>query len=233
MQVTSTATIRRLGTTNPLTHFFRQSDGSVGDTRVFVAQGSAAGLGDLLIRVKRSMSTGAAAGFAMGVDVRVPTGDAMDLLGSGTTGVEPFVIWSATSPQVSPHVNLSYRWNGDSVLAGDAATGQSGNFPDAVGYAIGADVAGSSRVTLAFDVIGRYTIRAERLQPEQFHALDGTSVFPNIGFSRQSFNATSGSIGIKAMVAEKLLVTGNVLFKLDDHGLRDRVTPMVGVSYSF
>jgi len=153
MHVVSTATIHRLGTTDPLTHFFRQADGSVGDTRIFDAQGSASGVGDLMIRAKRSFGDVRSSGMAVGVDVRIPTGDALNLLGTGTTGVEPFAIWSATLSEVSPHVNVSYRWNGNSVLAGNAATGQSGNFPDAVGYALGADISANPRVTLAFDVL--------------------------------------------------------------------------------
>ena len=44
--------IQRLGTTNELTHFFRQSDGSVGTDRLFTAVGSASGLGDLMVRLK-------------------------------------------------------------------------------------------------------------------------------------------------------------------------------------
>ena len=47
-------------------------------------------------------------------------------------------------------------------------------------------------------VLGRYVIDAERLRAETFHALDGRSTFPNIVFERDSFNALSGAIGLKA-----------------------------------
>ena len=52
LKVVSDATIQRLGTTNPLTHFFRQSDGEIGNTRTFTAIGDASGLGDLTVRLK-------------------------------------------------------------------------------------------------------------------------------------------------------------------------------------
>jgi len=58
-------------------------------------------------------------------------------------------------------------------------------------------------------------------------------VFPTITFTTESFNTLSGTICMKAMIADKLLLTGNVLFRLDDHGLRDSVTPMLGLEYSF
>jgi hypothetical protein len=233
LKVVSTATIRRLGTTNPLTHFFRQSDGDVGEQRSFSAQGAAAGLGDLMVRMKHASRTGQATGVAVGLDVRLPTGDAMNLLGSGTTGVQPFAVWSGTFDQVSPHLNLSYRWNGSSVLAGNPAAGEAGNFPDQVGYAAGADISVNTHLTIAFDLLGRWVIDSERLRHEEFHALDNKSVFPTIAFTKDSFNAMSGSVGMKTTMMNRLLLAANVLFNLDDHGLRDRVTPMIGVEYGF
>lgn len=130
-------------------------------------------------------------------------------------------------------MNASYQWNGSSILAGNPATGESADFPDQVAYAAGVDVAANTRVTLAFDVLGRYIINAERLGQQDFHALDGTSVFPNIFFSRESFNALSGAIGVKINLFDRLLLDGNLLFALDDHGVRDRVTPLIGFEYSF
>ena len=157
----------------------------------------------------------------------------MNLLGTGTAGLAPFVILSSTVQRVSPHLNASYQWNGRSILAGNPATGESGEFPDQLTYAIGADVAMNPRVTLALDALGSYYVNAERLSQETFHALDQTSTFANIGFSRESFNALSGSIGFKVNVRGRLLLDGNLLFALDDHGVRDRVVPLVAFEYAF
>jgi hypothetical protein len=233
MKVVSDATIHRLGTTNPLTHFFRQSNGDVGERRLFTAIGSASGIGDLTVRMKALVARPRSSAVAVGLDVQLPTGDETNLLGTGTTGLQPFVIWSASFPKVSPHLNASYKWTGSSVLAGNPATGESGNFPDQIGYAAGADISVNSRFTLAWDLLGRYIIRSERLTLEEFHALDGKSVFPNIVFSRDSFNALSGSFGLKANVLQRLLFDVNVLFKLDEHGVRDKVTPLIGLEYAF
>jgi hypothetical protein len=232
LHIVSRARIQRLGTINPLTHFYRQADGSVGEERLFTATGSAAGLGDLNVRVKATALTREKNGLAFGVDVRLPTGDEMNLLGSGSTGVQPFAIWSGTFKAVSPHVNAGYRWNGTSVLAGDPAAGQSGDFPDQASYNVGADIAVNPRLTVAFDVLGRYLIDAERLRSETFHALDGHSTFPNIVFARDSFNAMSGSIGLKTNLFGRFLMDVNVLFSLDNNGLRDKVTPLIGFEYN-
>jgi hypothetical protein len=233
LKVVSDATVRRLGTTNPLTHFFRQSDGEVGVRRIFTAVGSATGLGDLMVRLKHTVRKGASSGVAVGVDMRIPTGNEMNLLGSGTAGFQPFGIWSATYHKVSPHLNASYKWNGSSVLAGNPARGQSADFPDQVGYAAGADVSVNPRVTLAFDLLGVHVIKAERLRSEPFQALDGRSVFPNIVFTRDSMSNLNGAFGLKAGLLDRLLVEVNLLFKLDEHGLRDKVTPLIGIEYAF
>ena len=216
LTVVSDATIQRLGTTNPLTHFFRQSNGDVGNRRLFMAFGSASGLGDLTIRLKSTIRQRASTGVAAGLDVRLPTGDELNLLGSGAPGLQPFAIFSTAYQQVSLHGNLGYQWNGSSILAGNPATGTSADSPDQATYAVGADISVHPRMTLAFDVLGRRVFNAERLSPSQFHALDGKSVYPNIVFSRQSFSAHSGAVGVKVNLLERLLLDVNLLFALDD-----------------
>ena len=233
LKVVSDATIHRLGTTNPLTHFFRLSNGDVGDRRLFTAVGRASGLGDVTVRLKSTVVKRAASGLAAGLDVRLPTGNELNLLGSGTTSLQPFGIWSTTFLKVSPHVNASYKWSGSSILAGNPATGQSADFPDQVTYATGADLSVNTHLTLAFDLLGTYVIDSERLVQQQFQALDGKSVFPNVVFARDSFNALSGTAGLKANLRERLLLDVNLIFKLDEHGLRDKVTPLVGLEYAF
>lgn len=233
VSVVSDATIRRLGTLNPLTHFFRLENGDIGDRRLFTASASASGLGDLTVRLKGTIKKTDTNGVAVGLDVRMPTGDAMELLGTGTAGVQPFAIWSATYQRISPHVNAGYQWNGSSVLAGNPATGVSADFPDQVTYVAGADVGINTRLTFAFDVLGRYLIDAKRLTHQEFHALDGVSVFPNIGIDTQSFSELNGAFGLKANLFGRMLLNMNLLFRLDTNGLRDSVTPLIGFDYAF
>lgn len=233
MKVVSDATIQRLGTTDPLTHFFRQSNGEIGDRRLFTAIGGDTGIGDITVRVKTTVTRRRSSAVAAGIDVQLPTGNELNLLGTGTAGLQPFVIWSGVFAKVSPHVNGSYKWTGSSVLAGNPAAGRSGNFPDQAAYAAGADVSVNPRLTLAFDVLGRYILRSERIGVQQFHALDDRSVFPNIAFSRDSFNVLSGSLGLKGNIFQRLLLDVNLLFKLDEHGVRDKVTPLIGLEYAF
>jgi hypothetical protein len=229
IKVSSEAKIQRLGTTNELTHFYRQSDGSIGDTRIFYALGRASGLGDVTVRLKHRLDRNK----AIGLDVRLPTGDPMNLLGTGAAGIQPFVVYSGTYQGIALHVNGGYQWNGSSILAGNPATGESADFPDQATYAAGTDIPVNPRVTLAFDLLGRYYIGAERLSQEDFVARNGFTTFPNIVFNRDSFNTLSGSIGFKVNIGQRLLVDGNLLFALDNNGVRDRVTPLLAFEYGF
>jgi hypothetical protein len=229
VKVSSEAQIQRLGTTDELTHFFRQSDGSVGDRRIFYALGRATGLGDITVRLKQRLDRNK----AIGIDVRLPTGDPMNLLGTGAPGIQPFVVYSGSYQGISLHVNGGYQWNGSSILAGNPATGESADFPDQATYAAGTDIPVNPRLTLAFDLLGRFYVGAERLSQETFVARDGVTTFPNIVFNRDSFNTLSGSIGFKVNIGQRLLVDGNLLFALDNNGVRDRVTPLLAFEYGF
>jgi len=231
--VVSDATIRRIGTTAPEIHFFRAADDSIGDRRLFTAFGHASGPGDITVRMKQVVKKGETHGLALGLDLRLPTGDERNLLGTGAAGVQPFAAWSADFGTVSPHVNLGYQWNGSSILAGDIDAGVSEDLPDVAVYAVGAVVAVHPRVTLALDVLGRYIIDSPRVRLSDFHALDGRSVFPNITFDTGSINELSSAAGLKINIAGRLLLNTNLLMRLNSAGLRDKISPLVGIEYAF
>ena len=235
--VVSMATVRRIGTAaSPATHFFRDasSPGSFGTTKSFSTSSSASGIGDVVARLKARLLKSGAAGVGLGVDVRFPTGDELNLLGSGAYGVKPFLVLSVSQKVLSPHLNVAYQWNGKSVLAGNILAGEKRSLPNQILYDAGVDIGVTSRITLALDVLGRRVLKSPRMETETFRALDGTSSFPNIHFVEgANFNQTNGAAGLKINAGGRLLLDFNVLFKLDDTGLRDRVTPLVGFEYSF
>lgn len=230
LTVVSSATVQRLGTaTNEEVHFYRLQGDEVGARRAFTAFGNASGIGDLTLRLKGRMGSSA----GLGLDIRMPTGDENSLLGVGAAGVRPFLILSRSSRAFSPHINIGYLWNGSSVLGGDPTTGESADLPDQATYVIGADFGVSSRFTFVIDVLGNYLIDAPRLVRTDFHARDGETVFPTVAFENQSYNLLSGAVGFKLNVVESLLIDMNILFNLDDNGLRDKITPLIGFEYAF
>jgi hypothetical protein len=58
-------------------------------------------------------------------------------------------------------------------------------------------------------------------------------VFPNITFETGSIHELSSAAGLKINVAGRLLVNTNLLFRLNNAGLRDKVSPLVGIEYAF
>ena len=234
LTVRSTATVRRIGTSaNPAIHFFRDASGAFGDTKSFESTGSASGIGDVVVRLKaRAASVGPLA-VGLGVDSRLPTGDEMDLLGAGAFGVKPFLVVSSTGRTFSPHASVGYEWNGDSTLAGDPVLGTKAKLPNQLTFSGGVALAVTGNLTLAADVLGRRVIDGRRLVPKTFNALDGRTTFPDISFARRSENELSGAVGFKFNPRGRLLIDANVLFGLNDRGLRDSLTPLVGIEYGF
>ena len=120
------------------------------------------------------------------------------------------------------------------MLAGNPASGESADFPDQVGYAVGADVSVNPRLTLAFDLLGRLRDR-RRAAPAPRRSTRSTAArCSRTSRSRATRSSDlSGSFGFKANLLDRLLVEANLLFKLDEHGLRDKVTPLIGIEYAF
>ena len=58
-------------------------------------------------------------------------------------------------------------------------------------------------------------------------------MFPNIAFDTGSINELSSAVGLKINVAGRLLLNTNLLMRLNSEGLRDKISPLVGVEYAF
>jgi hypothetical protein len=233
LRVASEATVRRIGTSADLrVHFFRDSVGGFGDTRRFETAGSASGVGDVLARVKATAYNWGTTHLAVGADVRLPTGDEEDLLGSGAFGVRPFVVLSSVR-RVAPHLDLGFQWNGKSLLAGNLTTGEKDTLPHQIVGAAGVDARVNDRVTLAVDLLARRTLDSPRLEAVTFRALDGRTTFPNIQFGRGAINSLDGSLGAKWNPIGRLLLDVNVLVKLNEGGIRDDLAWLAGIEYSF
>jgi hypothetical protein len=192
--------------------------------------GNASGLGDIVVRAKFNLWQGGGGGISQAIDVRLPTGDELDLLGTAGPQVKLSMIASSAMGRLSPHVNFGYTISGtsDSVPLRDAAVIVP---PEEINYAGGADFAVSLRTTVAAAVVGRTLRRAGTV--EWGPSLFGDR-FPQFQRERgKDLHLLLGSVGLKVNPFANLLVTANVLFPLADRGLTDKLTTMVGVDYSF
>lgn len=234
----SNATIERVGTgTNLGVHYFLDPaapDGH-GTSRQFFSGASATGVGDIVLRTKGTLMREGRRALSTGIDLRLPTGDERNLLGSGTLGVRPFAAVSTTFGPASPHVNVAYQWNGRSLLAGDVRGGIKADMPDQFQYAVGSDVSVNPHLSVVFDVLGQRFIHSPRLSTFDFLAEGPASSVSlrDLVFQTSSFWTASGSAGLKANLATRLLINFNLRFAIGSAGLTDRITPLVGVEWAF
>jgi hypothetical protein len=230
-------------------HFFDLSDPSSPDG-LFSNSKAASGIGDVVFRAKGTVIKGEHARLALGIDVRTPTGDAKSFLGSGAPGTKPFLA-ASYSAKVSPHVNLGFEYNGQSILAGapqtvsgnSVLTGASGKLPNEFFYSFGADAGITKKLTVAADLLGARLSTTGRIHTVPYVSpVGGTVAAPTptpypgvttIGLYKDSVNTLDISLGAKYSPFGNLLLTGNVVFKANDPGLRAKVVPLVGASYSF
>jgi hypothetical protein len=238
LAVVSNAVIHRFGTApDSAVHFFADPNASdgIGDNRQFAASGSATGIGDVVLRAKSTLVREGGRGFAAGLEVRVPSGDDDDLLGSGAWGARPFAVMSFTFGRVSPHINLGYQWNGESMLAGSVRQRTTAPLPDRITFAAGFDAGLSDRLTLAFDMLTDRVIDSAQLRLTSFTASGplGEGSFQDISFTNTSYFISNGAAGLKTRLGQGMLVNFNVRFKVGGGGLGDNVTPMLGVEYAF
>jgi len=171
---TVTSTIDRVATaSNVLIHSW---DGLGGTSKISSLLGTASGIGDIVLRTKYRFVDAGAGGIAAGLDVRVPSGDKDNLLGTGAVQTKLLFIASGEFGRVAPHVNAGYTFSrGDLASAlttlpsetqpANAATQAQINsvagisladlkVPDEINYVAGVDIAAHSLLTISGDFVG-------------------------------------------------------------------------------
>jgi hypothetical protein len=216
----------------------------------YLSARSATGLGDLQLRGKFNLlRTADGAGLALAVDLRLPTGDDEDLLGTGATQARFFVIGSgALWERFFPHVNFGYTASGRG-FAGEQAdminsqTGFDSTLRQSreVNYTFGFDAAVTPRLTTAFDIIGRTLVDDMGLadNPLTFPCAR-CGIVPGLQPTYQEFyprtgntNLVLGAAGVRFNLTGNLLLQAHALFALRDSGLVDTFTPTIGFEYAF
>ena len=236
MEANVLATLRRLATAaNPPIPSF-ESGTPAAVTQRLQRKGSASGLGDVVIRTKYRLL----GSFALAADGRLPTGDEDDLLG-GSGQVKLYAIASTTGKRLSPHINLGYTLSageqGTDLLVGGGVR----SLPDEFNYVAGVEFTATPRLTLLGDLIGRTLLDAGRLRIESksFEFLAQGASAPSIAsfdeFApfRGNLNVLLGTVGAKFNPFGNLLVSGSVLFPLNDAGLKSRLITVIGLDYAF
>lgn len=187
------------------------------------ASGSSTGLGDVALRVKANLHQGKSAGFALVGDVRLPTGDSANFLGSGATSVRVLGVLTGRSGSFAPHLNGGYAFRSGN------------NQNNSVIGTIGFDQLFSQSVTLAVDVITDFQTGTSKLvlpAPVVFEQPVRRRVnLTDIPDSRD--NIVDAAVGLKTQFAGDYRAITNLLLPLNVGGMRPRFVWTMGVERSF
>lgn len=185
--------------------------------------GSASGIGDVAGRLKVNVVQTRKFGAAILGDLRFPTGDEEELLGSGAFAGRAIGIVSAQFGPFSPHLNGGYL----------VRTGELQN--DAVLVTLGFDNLMTDWATLAIDFLSEWQVGENKI------SLPGNATF-DVPFVREvqttqvadmKQNLVAASGGIKFILREGTVLMTNILFPLTRAGLLPDFIWTVGLELIF
>jgi hypothetical protein len=213
-------------------------------TYVTDVRGTSTGLGDISLRGKYNFRNSTTDQWAVLLEQRLPTGDEDRLLGFGKGQTKVALLMSGTAGRLSPHGTVGYTRAGKGVALGDLnltgadlqtfrISGGTVEQSDEINYAGGVAAEVHPRVTLAGELIGRTLKNSVQLDSVSRVAPGGA--VRTISFFREagSLHLFIGTIGGKFNVSGDWLVIANVLFPLNDTGLKMGVTPVIGLQKVF
>lgn len=216
-------------------HFFSGDTTNPGLTDEFGYNETASGIGDVAIRVKANLAENKGLNVAGLVDVRLPTGDKNNFLGTGSLNVRALAAISKKFGDFTPHFNLGYEYRGadlDSdeleIVAGfDHKLYESFTF--AVDFLGEIDLISSEKIVLFPDSDNPSFSTASRDGGGMITRTIDRSNIPDTS----NDNAYNVAIGLKYASSDKLLLVGNILVPLNDSGLRSQVAPTLGIAFNF
>lgn len=196
------------------------SDNSRSLTSTGSVNGSSIGVGDIAARAKLALT--ADRKFAIFGDVRLPTGDAEELRGSGALSVRALGVYSGRYRDMSPHVNAGFL-----VRTGDS-------HKNAILSAVGFDQLVSESLTFAADVLAEVQIGDNVFaapEPVVLTAPYTRSIIPtNLPDTKD--HVVSAAFGMKYKARNGLTALLNALVPVRSGGLQPHVAWTLGVEYS-
>jgi hypothetical protein len=183
-------------------------------------EGSASGLGDATLGARYRVAGRGGRGVALGSDLRLPTGRAAHLLGTGALALRGQAIgtWEEGPIASSANVGLGVGGASSELFWNGAVT-----------------VAVTPRVTAVGEVLGRRLADVHRLEPvyAPHSTLAGVEAMRWVADETSALSIGYAVAGVRWNVTGSLLVGGHLLMRLTDAGLRARWTPSFTVDYDF
>jgi hypothetical protein len=185
--------------------------------------GSASGLGDIAVRLKVDALESQGMGIGFVGEVRLPTGNQDDLLGSGATSFRLIGIASSRHGNFTPHVNAGVFITGSNT--------QNNELQATVGF----DQLLSPKATLAVDLAGEFATGSSKLilpRTQTYTApVVRTITLTNIPAGND--NVIDASVGGKFTLPGSVRLLANALVPLVKGGLQPAVMWTVGLERVF
>jgi hypothetical protein len=204
-------------------HFFTGTPEQPGLSASAATFGSHTGIGDIALRIKRTLRRDERFGVSLMADARLPTGSEADLSGSGHLSLRGLLIASGRFGDFSPHLNAGYVWRGGSRRN------------DGLLLTAGFDQPLSGWATVAADLVSDWEIGKSALE------LPGTVSFlypfirtvepTNIPEMRD--HRVHGSLGFKFRTPGGPILVTNLLVPLRRGGLQSSFVWTLGLDLNF
>ncbi len=185
---------------------------------------TASGVGDVSVRTKYNFVKRPGGGASVMVDVRMPTGDAEEMLGTGAGAAKVMFVASSTLGRVAPHFNAGYTFVG-------ARANNTIAIDDEWNYVAGVDTVVTNDVSASFDIVARTITNIGRLRlgPAPNQTGDPAN---QLNREAGNLNLRMAGVGLKWRVVGTWLVSGSVLMPLTDAGLVDHATWSLGLDWT-
>lgn len=182
-------------------------------------EGTASGVGDVALRAKYMLVSRRSAAVSAAFEVRLPTGDDANLLGTGKASYRMLGIGSYESGGMVLNVN------GGVILGGIS---EEMNVSGAASYAI------HPRVTLAGEVLVRHVVDLQTIglaaaPHPSIHDVDTWRLVPG----ESGVTLSRAVAGVKWNASGRIVVGAHVAFPLTQRGLTAPLTPLIAVEYGF
>lgn len=194
--------------------------------QIGTSNGSSVGVGDIFLRAKYQLPRLDIFRSALGLQLRLPSGDKDNFRGTGSFEASPFfyastLLWS----RVEPHANV-----GIDLRANDVSRSQAR-------YGVGVDVDATRRIGVALAFLGRSEFqRSSPAGATSFLHLTsaGPAERPLLGINFDRKDYFDLSFGARFVVVHDLMLFVNGIYALNDQGLRNStVIPTVGMEGTF
>ena len=183
------------------------------------ATASVSGIADAALRAKYNVLRSGGSGLSVGGEVRLPTGDEDNLLGTGETTLKPRVIGSLEHDRLAVHGDLGYTFGG---VSGEL------NYGGAV------TMAATPRVTIVGELAARRLQSIGRLaETTPAHpSLTGVETVRLTGVP-ETTNRALVLAGVKWNVAGSGILSGHLMRPFTSAGLTSRWIVALTFDYSF